>query len=191
MIEKKFDPKKLDRLNNPQRLIDISLDYIWDKLDLEKSDVLVEIGAGTAYFSIAFLKQTKASEIKACDLSNVMIDWMKENVVPNYPNIHPVKTEEDSIPLDDNIADLVYTINLHHELDNPNETIKESHRILKPGGKIFIVDWKKENMTQGPPEEIRYSPENVKKQLQQSDFNNVNIFDKLPMHFLIIGEKSK
>jgi ubiquinone/menaquinone biosynthesis C-methylase UbiE len=175
MIEKKFDPKKLDRLNNPQRLIDISLDYIWDKLNLEKSDVLVEIGAGTAFFSIAFLKQAKASEIKACDLSNVMIDWIKENVVPNYPNIQPVKTEENSIPLDDGIADLVYMINLHHELDDPNKMIKESYRILKPGGKIFIVDWKKENMTQGPPTEIRYFPENVMKQLQQSKFSNTLI----------------
>jgi ubiquinone/menaquinone biosynthesis C-methylase UbiE len=53
--------------------------------------------------------------------------------------------------------------------------IKESYRILKPGGKIFIVDWKKENMTQGPPTEIRYFPENVMKQLQQSKFSNTLI----------------
>jgi predicted RNA methylase len=110
MNEKKFDPKKLQKLNNPQRLLDIPPEYVWDKVDLEKPDILVEIGAGTAFFSIAFLQQFKPSTIYACDLSEVMINWVKENVSPKYPSIIPVKSEEHSVPLDDRIADLVFMI---------------------------------------------------------------------------------
>jgi ubiquinone/menaquinone biosynthesis C-methylase UbiE len=188
MIEKKFDTNKLQMLNNPQRLKDISPVYIWDKLNIEKVDVLVEIGAGTAFFSIAFLQQAKASKIFACDISEVMIDWVKENVVPKYPNVVPVKTEEVTVPLDDEIADIVFTINLHHELENPTLTVNEAYRILKPGGRIFIVDYKKESL-KGPPVQIRCSSEQVKKQLEDSRFKNINIFNDLPSHFLIIGEK--
>jgi len=189
MNEKKFDPKKLQKLNNPQRLKDIPPDYVWGKLNLEKTNVLVEIGAGTAFFSIAFLKHAKPSKLYACDVSEVMINWIKENIVPKHPNIVPVKTQEDSIPLDDGIADLVFMINLHHELDNPTLTVKESYRILKPGGNIFIVDWGKKNMTEGPPTQIRCLPEQVKKQLVNSGFKNVDFFNELPKHFLVIGEK--
>lgn len=189
MIERKFDPRYLETLNNPQRFKDVPPDYVWSKLNLEKSDVLVEIGAGTAFFSIAFLKKAKASKMYACDMSQIMIDWIKENIVKDYPNIIPIKTKESYLPLDDGIADLVYMINLHHELDDPDLTLKDTYRILKTGGKIFIIDWRKENKMEGPPEKIRYFAEQVKKQLQNSGFKNIDLFNELPMHFFLTAEK--
>ena len=191
MDKKKFDPKKLEKLNNPKRLKDIPPDYVLDKLSMEKANIVVEIGAGTAFFSIAFLQYVNPSKIYACDVSEVMINWIKENVVQNFPNITPVKTEENSIPLDDGIADLVFMINLHHELDNPTLIVKEAYRILKSSGKIFIVDWEKKNMAEGPPAQIRCLPEQVKEQLVTSGFINVNIFNGLPKHFLLVGQKGQ
>jgi len=189
-MRKKFDSKKLQKLNDPQRLMDIPPDYIQSKLDMDKSEVFVEIGAGTAFFSIAFLQQFKPSIIYACDLNETMINWIKENVTQKHRNIIPVKNEENSVPLDDGIADLVFMITLHHELDNPSLILDESYRILKPGGEIFIVDWKKEDMPQGPPVSIRCFPQQVKEQLIKSGFSGVYISNKLPKHFLVIGKKN-
>ncbi len=187
--EKKFDPKKLQKLNNPQRLMDIPPDYVWGKLNIEKPGVFVDIGAGTAFFSVAFLQKSKLSTIYACDSSEVMINWVKENVSPKYPNIIPVKIEEQYVPLDDGIADLVFMINLHHELENPSLTVEESNRILKPDGKIFIVDWKRKDMPEGPPAKIRCLPEQVKKQLVNAGFKQVDIYNELQKHFLVVGKK--
>lgn len=190
MIEKKFDLGKLQKLNDPQRLMDIPPDYVWEKLHIEKSGVFVEIGAGTAFFSIAFLQKFKPSIVYACDLSEVMIDWIQENVSPKYPNIIPIKTEEHTVPLDDGIANLVFMINLHHELDNPYLSLKEAYRILKPDGKIFVVDWKKQDMPDGPPVKIRCLPEEVTEQMVHAGFKNVVMYNKLQKHFLVVGEKS-
>lgn len=189
MNEKKFDPKKLQKLNNPQRLTDIPPAYVCDRLENKNPDILVEIGAGTAFFSIAFLKHLKPSSVYACDISEVMIDWVKENVVSEFPDIIPVKSGESLVPLDDQMADLAFMINLHHELDNPSQTIEEAHRILKPKGEIFIVDWKKKDMDKGPPQEIRCVPEKVEEELVGSGFSAVRIFNDLPKHFLVVGKK--
>lgn len=189
MHDKKFDAKKLHKLNNRERLMDIPPDFVWEKLHIEKPGVFVEIGAGTAFFSIAFLQKSITSKIYACDLSEVMIKWVNENVSPEYPNIIPVKTEEHTVPLGNGIADLVFMINLHHELDNPFLTLEESNRILKPGGKIFVVDWKKKDMPEGPPVEIRCLPEEIKEQLLIAGFKKVNIYSQLKKHFLLVGEK--
>ena len=189
MNENKFDPKKLQKLNNPQRLKDIPPDYIWQKLNIEKPGVFVEIGAGTAFFSVAFLQKSTTSIIYACDSSEVMINWIEENVSPQYPNIIPVKTEENSVALSDGIADLVFMINLHHELANPSLMVEESKRILKPDGKIFVVDWKKKDMPEGPPVKIRCLPEQVKEQLVNTGFKHVDIFNELPKHFLVVAKK--
>jgi hypothetical protein len=59
---------------------------------------------------------------------------------------------------------------------------------LKPGGNIFIVDWKKKTMTEGPPAQIRCSPEQVKEQLVDSGFFHVKIYSELPKHFLLVGQ---
>lgn len=189
MSEKKFDPKKLDKLNNPGRLKDIPPESIWDKLNIKEKDVFIEIGAGTAFFSIAFLKHARPAKIYACDVSEVLLDWIVENVVPRFPGIVPIKCDEHTIPLEGGIADLVFMITLHHELDHPDLTLNEAYRLLKPGGNIFIVDWKKEDMAQGPPTQIRCLPDQVKDQMAASGFKGVTLYNELEKHFLIVGEK--
>jgi hypothetical protein len=62
---------------------------------------------------------------------------------------------------------------------------------LKPDGKIFVVDWKKEEMSEGPPAKIRCLPEQVEEQLVKAGFQFVHIYNDLPKHFLVVGEKDR
>lgn len=189
MSNKKFDPKKLKKLNNPQRLKDIPVDYILDQVGLQHNDVFVEIGAGTAFFSIAFMRHAQPEKLYACDISALMLEWIEENVVPDYPGIYPVQTKEVAIPLDDAIADLVFMIHLHHELESPQNTLDEAYRLLKTEGKVLIIDWKKEDMDEGPPTHIRCRVEDVKKQMERSHFKDIRFSSDLEKHFWVIGRK--
>lgn len=189
MTDKKFDPKKLRKLNDPQRLIDVPPDYVCGKLSRQNPDILVEIGAGTAFFSLAFHQQLIATTTYACDLSATMINWIEENITPQYPAIIPVQSEESAVPLDDGIADLVFMVNLHHELEDQSLVVQEAFRLLKPEGEVFIIDWKKEDMPQGPPVEIRCLPEQIALQLEKSGFVNIRSFDEMSRHFLVVGKK--
>lgn len=189
MNDKKFDPKKLKKLNNPERLKDIPVDHIFDQLQLEQSEVFVEIGAGSAFFSVAFLQHATPKILYACDISTVMLDWIKENVVPDHPEIRPLKSGEVGVPLDDGIADLVFMIHLHHELESPQQMLNEAHRLLKVGGKVLVIDWKKEEMKQGPPISIRHLAEDVHTQLEKSGFKAVANSSELKKHFWVIGQK--
>ena len=189
MSDKKFDPKKLRKLNDPQRLVDIPPSLVCSRLSLKNPDVLVEIGAGTAFFSVAFHQHLNASTTYACDLSATMISWMEDNITPQYSRIIPVKSEESSVPLNNEVADLVFMINLHHELEDQSLVVQEAFRLLKPEGEIFIVDWKKEEMPQGPPVEIRCMPEQVETQLEKSGFLQIRSYDDMPKHFLVVGKK--
>ena len=48
----KFDPEKMEKLNDPERLNDIPPDFIWEKLDVRTPGTLVDLGAGTGFFSL-------------------------------------------------------------------------------------------------------------------------------------------
>lgn len=191
MHEKKFDPNKLHKLNNPQRLVDIPPELLWDRLKLDQPDTLVDVGAGTGMFSVAFSSRLEYGRIFACDTSEVMIQWMNEQIVPSHPRIVPLITTENAIPLADGLADLVFMINLHHELEAPELLLREAWRILRADGKILIADWKKADMPEGPPARIRCRPEQVNDQLLAAGFEEVRRFDELVKHFLIIARKPR
>ena len=58
-------------------------------------------------------------------------------------------------------CDLVLMTNLLFQTEKKKEVFKEADRILKPNGKILIVDWKPEASL--GPEQGRISPEEAKK----------------------------
>lgn len=189
MPEETFDPAKLDRLNNPDRLLDIPPDVVWKQVKREDPEVFVDIGAGTGFFSIQFLRYLKNGIIYACDTSETMIQWMQTHVVPEFPAIVPLQMDGPVVPLKDDIADLVFMITLHHELDAPESILEEARRIVKPAGAVAIVDWKPEAGPTGPPGPKRCRPDQVKAQLFKAGFQNVQSGEDLPKHFLVSAVK--
>lgn len=189
MEEKRFNPKNLDRLNNPMRYKALPPEFIIKNAALQNPKVIIDLGAGTGFYSVPMAEFYKNSKIYACDISNVMVDWMQENISIQHSNIIPLKMEDNSVPLDSNIADFLFMINLHHELDSPERALKECYRLLKSKGTIAISDWKKENTEQGPSIELRYEATVVKEQLLAAGFEKISIHTELPTNFLIFAEK--
>lgn len=105
-------------------------------------------------------------------------------------SVIPLKMGESLVPLPDGIADLVYMINLHHELEDPIMVIKETLRLLKDSGKLIIIDWKKEETPEGPPIPIRVTEETIENQMRACGFMNIRKHAVLPYHNFLVGEKS-
>lgn len=191
MTEKKFNPRHIHKLNDLKRLETLNPDYLWEFLALKNPDVLVDVGAGTGFFAIPFADKMNGGKVYACDTAAEMIAWMQENISSSYRDqIIPVKSNETSIPLPDAIADLVYMINLHHELEAPAQLLAEARRLLKTGAKIMIVDWKTEETPEGPPLKIRVDPGVIIDQLKQAGFVNIIESDVLPYHNILVGQKN-
>ncbi len=189
--DRKFDPKKLAKLNDPKRLQYLNPDLIWEKAVLSDPAVLVDIGAGTGFFALLFSKKMKNGKVYACDISEEMISWMHDNLPEESRGfVVPVKMEETSVPLSGGTADLVYMINLHHELDDPQRILKESRRLLKKGGKVMIIDWKKEETPEGPPLDLRVTEETIEAQMRDAGFLRITKHAVLPYHYFLIGEKN-
>ncbi len=188
-MNRQFNPKKLDKLNNPARLEMIPPEYIWKKLDPARHTNMVEIGAGTGLFSKAFQTLSGEGKTFAIDVSEIMVEWMQQNVVPENPDIIPLKTDGTSLPFQDETVDLVFTITVHHELENPTGLLTEANRIMRPGGKIFIVDWNMNDPDHGPSTDIRCSPEQVSRQLESAGFHNITIDNGLENFFIVFAEK--
>jgi ubiquinone/menaquinone biosynthesis C-methylase UbiE len=189
MSNKRFNPANLDKLNNPSRLEALPLEYIIKKTGITQPGVIIDLGAGTGLFSAAFAAKFQSCTVYAADISEIMVDWIKENRTKKYPNIIPLLMDDSTLDLHDNSCDFLYMINLHHELDNPLKTVRETYRLLKPGGIIAISDWKKEETGMGPDISIRVSPGEIERQLSESGFSNSNISNDLQFNYFVVAEK--
>lgn len=190
MESKKFPIEKLAKLNDPKRLIDTNPNLLWETLRLKDPKNLIDIGAGTGVFAVKFSKKMKGGKVYACDISDAMLAWMKDNLPYKLSGIViPTKMEENVVPLPDEIADLVYMINLHHELEAPVKIASEAYRLLNKGGKLMIIDWKKEETPEGPPLSIRVTEEDIYSDMLKGGLSAIIKHHTLKHHHFIVGEK--
>ncbi len=107
---------------------------------LVKNDmVLVDLGAGDGYLSRAIASEV--SSVIAVDISEAMLNELaKKADKQGISNIRTVLGDGCDIPLSDNGVDIICANMFLHHIDEPITAIKEMHRILKPGGRVFLAD---------------------------------------------------
>lgn len=188
----KFDPDKLERLNDPGRFDTMRPDVFWEALDAPlNARVMVEIGAGTGLFAAEFLRRAPEAIVYAADTVDTMVDWMRENrPEASTGRLVPVRSHEGHVPLEDALADVVYMLNLHHELAEPDAIYAEAFRLARPGGRVLVADWAPVETPKGPPQHIRASTRDLRGFLERAGFVDVRIHeDALPWHSLVTGRR--
>lgn len=109
-------------------------------LDIKENQNFLDIGCGTGWaVGQAARVVSNRGAFYGIDLSPKMIEKAKENFIGNV-NFHFYEANSESIPLEDNFFDIIICTNSFHHYLHPEKAMKEIHRVLKSGGKIFILD---------------------------------------------------
>ena len=106
----------------------------------------------------------------------------------NIVNIEVVKADVEKIILRllANSTDIVLMTNLLFQAKNKEEVFGESRRVLKPGGKLLVIDWS-EDAAVGP--QVRIAPKTVNELAKKFGFKSVDEFDAGSHHFGLTFEK--
>ena len=186
----KFDLAKLERLNDPGRFDTLRPDVMWEALGCPTPEVIVEIGAGTGLFAARFAELAPEATVYAADIEPAMVEWMRNNRSEvAHGRIVPMLAEETRVPLRDATGDLVVMINLHHELAEPDATYAEAFRLLRPGGQLLLVDWRRAETPKGPPLSVRASASELVSFLRRAGFADVTCHGELEWHELVTAVK--
>jgi len=101
--------------------------------------VIADLGAGEGTFSQ--LLAQRAEKVIAVDNSEKMVEYGASVARENgYHNLEYRLGEIESPPIDDGTVDLAFFSQSLHHAENPDRAIAAAHRILKPGGRIIILD---------------------------------------------------
>ena len=184
-MEKKFDVKKIEKLDNPARRKLLPPDEILGRIGIRTGDKFVDIGCGIGYFSIPASEMVgDLGLVIAMDISQAMLDYLTEHG-GEKKNILPVKSGENTLPVNDGEADIAFMCNVVHELDDREMFFKEVKRILRGSGKLAIVDFEKKIGSFGPPLEHRVSKEEVVEELEREGFS-VEVCENISGEFYFI-----
>ena len=116
-----------------------------DRLGFKPGMVVADIGAGTGFFALPFARAVgPAGMVWAVDLQPAMLKILEEKLQQEGApaNIRPFGWRAASTGLPDATCDFAFLGNIWHELDEPGVVLAEIRRILRPGGRVAILDWR-------------------------------------------------
>ncbi|MBU5455399.1 class I SAM-dependent methyltransferase [Caproiciproducens sp. MSJ-32] len=106
----------------------------------DKSNIL-EVGCGPGFYTKILLKAFPNSNITSSDKDENFLRYADKSFDDSYiERLAFVKDDITKSSLPDEYFDFVIARFVFQHLDKPVEALKEIHRLLRPGGKVFIID---------------------------------------------------
>lgn len=185
MTGRRFNPDKVDKLHDPEReKILPSVQTIRD-FGIVAGDIVADLGAGSGYFTIPIAKET-GETVYAVDVQPKMFEHLKARAAQeNVDSIQYVESDLEDIALPDAAAEKAIASFVLHEVGNLDRTLSEIKRILKPGGKVLVIEWVKKETESGPPLHERLHPEEIVEPAAQHGFA-AEVFHPNDVHFGVI-----
>ena len=138
---------------------------IIEQIDLKQDWHSAEFGCGQGGFTIELARALPKGIIYALDIQeeplSALLGRAKVEGLSNIKTIQCNLEEPNGSTLQDNSLDLVLVTNILFQSDKKEQMLKEAKRILKPGGEIVVVDWKKDSPF--GPEDGRVGLEEIEK----------------------------
>jgi ubiquinone/menaquinone biosynthesis C-methylase UbiE/DNA-binding HxlR family transcriptional regulator len=137
---------------------------------------IADLGAGDGTFSLLLAQNAK--DVIAVDSSAKMIEFAREQAHRHHvKNIDYRLGDMEELPIDDEAVDLVFfSQSLHHAL-HPQQAIAEAARILRPGGRIAILDLAKHRFEEAremyADEWLGFSESELESMLQRAGFAQI------------------
>lgn len=183
----RFDPRHADKLLSAERYALLPPDTLLDLLDVREGEVVLDLGAGPGFFTLPAAKRTHAP-VYALDIAQEMLTLTLERAkAEGITQIQPLHAAMHMIPIPDASVTRVLASTVLHETDRLDETLREIRRVLRPGGKLLIIEWDMQATTSGPPLHHRLPKERLHDQLVELGFS-VEDRPWPPDYYLLLGQ---
>jgi ubiquinone/menaquinone biosynthesis C-methylase UbiE len=182
-------------LQNGNELLKID---VFKKIGLEEAMQVGDLGCGNlAYYAFGSAKIVgKKGKVYAVDILKTALnavdnrarqEGLDEIISTVWSNLEMVGAT--NIPTGS--LDVAFIHNVLFQAGSHTGFIKETNRLLKIGGKLMIIDWKKSGAPFGPPVKDRPDPETIKTLANSAGFQLTEEFEAGPHHFGLTFTKDK
>ena len=161
-----------------------------DSLNLAPTDVVADIGAGTGYFTFRMAPQVPRGRVFAVDIQPEMLDIMRQRIgEQGINNVSLVRgtVQDPNLPADS--IDVALMVDAYHEFSHPREMMQSLVEALVPGGRVVLIEYRKEDPSVPIKPLHKMSEAQVRKEMEAVGLEWVETKDMLPRQHFLIFEK--
>lgn len=189
MNERRFNPEHMAKLDNPERKALLPPEPLLDKLDVSSKETVLDLGAGTGYFTIPAAQRTEGV-VYALDIEPQMLKVIQEKAEEQkLSNIQTVEGALEKVPLEDRSVDTVIASLVLHEAETLEQALREILRVLREGGRCLFLEWEKKASEQGPPLHHRIHSDDLRKEMERVGLHVTLLEHPTNSHYYVIGQK--
>ena len=177
-----LESKQRERLLPPEVLI--------DEMPIKESHTLLDIGAGSGFFTIPMAKKTKEI-VYALDFDSRMLNVISEKAIKeDLQNIKLIESTIEALSLEDESIDFVMASLILHEVESLSKVLSKLYEVTKIGGHLLCLEYEKdEKIIEGPPMDIRISSTDLEQSLLNSGFKSTKITKINDSIYTILAKK--
>ena len=179
-------------LERPEREDEEAPSKAIDALDLKPGMVVADIGAGSGYYASRIAKRVgPTGKVYATDIQPGMIELLDRRIKSEgLTNVTTVLGGMDDPKLPPKSIDLAIMVDVYHELQQPQLFLQRLKDTFKPGGRLVLLEFRKEDPKVPILEVHKMSVAEVKQELEAEGFVIEKVIDVLPwQHIIVLGVK--
>jgi ubiquinone/menaquinone biosynthesis C-methylase UbiE len=141
-------------------------------LQIREGEVVADIGAGSGYFTFRLAEAVgKTGRVFAVDVNPDLIRHLNRRVRDlKAGNVVTILCAPDDPLLCDGSVDRFFICDTWHHIEGHAKYLALLKRMLKPGGQVIMVDFKKVKTPVGPPMGLRIDRADLVREMETNGF---------------------
>jgi predicted methyltransferase len=177
-----FDDPGRDAWQRPQEIV--------AAMKITPGMTVADLGAGTGYLEPYLSRAVgPTGTVLALDVEQDMVRYLGERAKrEKLANVRPALVATDDPKLSPGTVDRIVALDVWHHIDAREAYAAKLHAALKPGGKVFVVDFKMD-AKHGPPPHHRLTPQQIEGELGSAAFVVEELAVSLPEQYVVQGTR--
>ncbi|PYR44555.1 MAG: SAM-dependent methyltransferase [Acidobacteria bacterium] len=157
-------------------------------LKIPKGASVADIGAGSGYMTVKLAARVgPAGRVFANDVQPQMLDMLARRLArQRIANVTMVQGTVDDPKLPPSSVDLELMVDVYHELSQPQAMLRHLREALKPGGRLVLLEYRKEDPSIPIRPEHKMSVAEAKLEVEAEGFTLSKVDDALPRQHILI-----
>ena len=135
--------EEIERLKFQHELWQPDIEQLWEKAKIEPGQAILDLGCGPGFGSIDLAEQVGPNgTVKAIDASEKYLQFLREQIASRgLKQVSVQQADIHQLPLPDGSIDIVFVRWVLCFVEKPEQVIAEVARVLRPGGRLVVVDY--------------------------------------------------